>query len=89
MLFALCSMFFLASCGDENIIQCGPYSVEIGVGTDAISAVINGDTVKLPHIISASGARYAGTLNDTNVELWNKGDDWTLYVGTDAPYECN
>lgn len=69
-------------------MKCGDYEVKVEIGESAITATLNGDTVALPQVITASGARYEGVLNDVNVALWNKGDDWTLYLNDDAPIDC-
>ena len=80
----------LAACDkktDENVIAqtCGDYAVEIKLSenADTLTAVINGDETILTHAVSASGARFVGTLNDTMVTLWNKGESWTMFLGDD------
>ena len=62
---------------------CGNYEVEMTFLDDGntMHAVIAGDAVDLSLAVSASGARYAGVLNDTPIVLWGKGDTWTMYVG--------
>ena len=53
-------------------------------------AVISGDVVDLKLTQSASGAKYAGVLNDTDVALWGKGDAWAMFVGDDEiMIECS
>ena len=81
----------LAACKkQENVFVCGDYNVQITISQDGekMNAVINGDELELVHAISASGARYVGVLNDTNVELWNKGKDWTMFLNEEEPIFC-
>lgn len=70
---------------DAIVRTCGDYTVEIKLSEngDTIDATINGDATTLNLAVSASGARYVGILNDTNVTLWNKGEGWTLFLGDD------
>ncbi len=85
-------LFALAACNDKpSLMTCGGYEVDIAMSDDGdeITAVINGDEMVLTRAISASGVRYVGELNDTIVTLWNKGDDWTLYLNDDEMLECN
>ena len=85
----------LAAC-DSNVSdnatvvhRCGEYDVDISiVDNDRISAVINGDVVELSRVISADGAKYDGSVNDTNVTLWSRGANWTLILGDDTVIEC-
>ena len=69
-------------------MQCGAYGVRTSFEGDNISAVINGDAVVLTRAIAASGERYAGVLNDTDVSLWGHGGEWFLILGDDAPIKC-
>ncbi len=90
--FVFCGMaaLALAACDKKTetdvIAQtCGDYAVEITLSDDGetLAAVINGDAATLTHAVSASGARFVGTLNDTMVTLWNKGEAWTMFLGDD------
>lgn len=88
-----CFIGLLGLCGCDkltNSITCDKYTVEIqkNADSDTLNIVINGDSVTLNHDISASGARYTGILNDTNIELWNKGADWTLTLDEELPISC-
>lgn len=90
VLIGLVAALSVAACDkpkESNAIirTCGDYDVEITLSDtgDTINATINGDVATLNHAISASGARYVGVLNDTDVTLWNKGEDWTLFLGDD------
>ena len=84
-------MFALAACDNADmptakpIYTCGNYDVEINIADDGnvLHAVISGDAVDLGLAVSASGARYTGVLNDTPIVLWNKGDLWTMFVGSE------
>ena len=90
ILVGLVAVLSIAACDkpDENnaiVRTCGDYDVEITLSDigDTVNATINGDATTLNHAISASGARYVGVLNDTDITLWNKGTDWTLFLGDD------
>lgn len=88
VIFAMIACVAACDKPDESnaiVRTCGDYDVEITLSDtgDTINAIINGDATTLNHAISASGARYVGMLNDTNVTLWNKGEDWTLFLGDD------
>ncbi len=86
-----CMFLALIACSKEDSgLNCGAYHVDITMSEDGetINAVINGDEVSLNHAISASGVRYVGELNDTIVTLWNKGEDWTLYLNEEEMIEC-
>lgn len=95
-LFLLLGCVVLCGCDgksdDSNVIvrQCGEYSVEMSFSDDGESmhAVINGDAVDMAIAISASGSRYVGFLNDTDVTLWGQGDNWTMFLNDEAPIEC-
>ena len=56
--------------------------------TDEQLANINGDELELSNVVAASGAKFAGILNDTIVVLWNKGENWTLILDDDTIIEC-
>ncbi len=89
----LCGLILLslAACdNNKNTMTCGKYEVGITMSEDgaSITAVINGDEMTLNQAISASGARYVGELNDTTVTLWNKGENWTMYLNEDEMIEC-
>lgn len=92
-LFLLFACAAVAACDktDDGIIrcQCGDYAVEITTSQsgDTINAVLNGDAAEFKRAVSASGAKYDGVLNDTNVTLWNKGADWTMILDDEA-IEC-
>lgn len=88
VLFGL--LAFQACHRPDDTIVCGKYTININQtdDTDVMDVVINGDSVLLAHAVSASGARYVGNLNDTVVELWNKGRDWTLTLNDEDPIQC-
>lgn len=70
--------------------QCGDYAVQMtfDASGEKMTAVINGDTVELINEVSASGAKYDGMLNDTQVTLWGKGADWVMILDDDTVIEC-
>ena len=89
--FAIIGILALVGCDrSTDTIVCGDYTVQMQPGTDVevLDIVINDDAVTLMHAVSASGARYVGNLNDTVVELWNKGRDWTLTLNDEEPISC-
>ena len=76
---------------NKNLYVCGNYTVDMNFSEsgDVLTAVISGDSVDLKLTKSASGAKYVGVLNDTNVVLWEKGNTWTMFVGDDeVAIEC-
>ena len=83
----------LVACGHNDGIEhqkCGGYDVDMQFSDDGdtMRANINGDELELSHVVSASGAKFAGILNDTIVVLWNKGENWTLILDDDTIIEC-
>lgn len=95
ILCALFCMGLVAACNqsDETVMvqQCGDYTVQMNFSDDGTTmhAVINGDALDLQNSVSASGARYDGTLNDTAVTLWQSGENWTMFLDDDTVIECN
>lgn len=95
LLFVFCAAMICA-CDKKNedasviVRQCGDYTVEIEFSDngDKINANINGDAVELANVVAASGAKFDGVLNDTDVTLWNKGDDWTMLIDQDMVISC-
>ena len=91
-LFFIISCLILSACEETKIINanCGNYDMEIIMSKDGerINAVINGNSAVLNIALSASGARYVGNFNDAPITLWNKGDDWTLYLGDEKAIYC-
>lgn len=90
VLSCLMGLALVACEKDNNTIVCGDYNVAMTFSDDGekINAVINGDELELTHAISASGARYVGVLNDTTVELWAKGKEWTMFLNEEEPIFC-
>ncbi|MDR0803844.1 MAG: MliC family protein [Rickettsiales bacterium] len=86
LLFA--APMLIACSADENAIKCGGHNVKIQVAEDAITANINGITVNLPQVVSASGAKYQGDLNGDTVVLWSKGSDWIMYINDGDALNC-
>ncbi len=83
----------MAACGHDDGIEhqkCGGYDVEMRFSDngDTMQANINGDELELSNVVAASGAKFAGILNDTIVVLWNKGENWTLILDDDTIIEC-
>lgn len=89
--FCLIGLLVIAGCKETtDTIICDKYTIEFqqSDNTDKLDIVINGDAVTLEHMVSASGALFGGILNDTNVQLWNKGRQWTLFLNDDTPISC-
>lgn len=90
-------LLFLNACDKQQLVQaktayvCGNYDVEFNFSDDGhtMYAIISGDAVDLSLAQSASGAKYTGTLNDTSVVLWGKGNVWTMFIGPEETVvEC-
>ena len=84
-------LLILSACEKkDNIYVCDKYTVEITTNEngDTLTADINGDVVEMKIAPSADGARYVANLNDTEITMWNRGRDWTLFVGDDEPITC-
>ena len=93
--FLLCVLcvFALTACNrDEEtpVLHCGGYDVQTSFSDngETLHANINGDDVDLSLVVSASGAKYTGILNDTVVVLWSKGDEWTLMLDEEQIIDC-
>ena len=92
-LVALLCMIAIAACKrDEKVpvLQCGGYDVqmEISADGDTMRTNINGDDLELSLVPSASGAKYAGILNDTTVVLWEKSGVWTMMLDEEQIIDC-
>lgn len=85
----------LAACDapDNAVVvrQCGDYAVEMNFSAngDELRATINGDELVLANVVSASGAKYDGVLNDTAVTLWQQGQDWIMILDDNTVIQCN
>ena len=88
----ICCIMLTACNRNEDVVvqHCGEYDIQIRFDSegDILHANINGDDVELMHVVSASGARYAGVLNDVAVVLWNKGENWIFSLGDESIIEC-
>lgn len=91
ILFSLIAALVLVGCNEsEDLMKCGAYEVQTELREDGtLRAVLNGDEVILNQVMAASGVRYEGVLNEIDVVLWNKGNDWTLILHDEEPVECN
>ena len=94
-LFTICGI--LVACDNSTKINskpvyiCGNYELEMTISEDGntMHAIISGDAADLTLTQSASGAKYTGTINDTTVVMWGKGDTWTMFVGPEETMiEC-
>lgn len=85
------ALLALTACSEKkDVMVCGDYEVEMNMSADGetLNTIINGDEMTLNLAISASGARYVGELNETIVTLWNKGEDWTMFLNDGEPIPC-
>ncbi len=92
-LVCLLCVFVVVACKREEktpILHCGGYDIQTDIEEDGNSmhANINGDDVDLLLVPSASGAKYAGVLNDIEVVLWQKGAEWTLMLDDEQIIDC-
>ena len=92
-LIVLLCLFTVSACNHDEkvpVLQCGGYDVQMNISDDGESmhANINGDELELSHVVSASGAKYAGILNDTVVVLWEKGGTWTMMLDDEQIIDC-
>lgn len=82
----------LCACGEKPLVtdefKCGDMDVYVTVYQNRIDAVVGNLSLNMPQTISASGARYEGTVGDRSMVLWNKGEDWIMIAGDDAAIEC-
>ena len=91
ILVCLCAMFVVSACDMyEFNLQCDSHDVGINLSGDGEHLDVNLDGTKmtLDLAISASGVRYVGTLDGTDVTLWNKGSDWMLFFDDGMPIYC-
>ena len=90
--FMVCGIALVACNRDEHDAKqkCGGDDVEMRFSEngDTMMANINGDELELSNVVSASGAKFAGILNDTVVVLWNHGEKWTLILDDETIIEC-
>lgn len=96
-LIAIIALCVLATACDnapksDDVVRrkCGGYDVEMKFNDDGdiIHAIISGDSIDLKMAVTASGAKYVGVLNDTDVALWGKGNDWILILDDNKLIEC-
>lgn len=93
ILVCLMCVLALAACGHKDGIEhqkCGDYDVDMifSENGETLTANINGDELELSNVVAASGAKFAGILNDTIVVLWNQGENWTLVLDDDTIIDC-
>jgi membrane-bound inhibitor of C-type lysozyme len=87
-ILSLVSCLGLSACDSADTLKCGDYSVNVTLADESMTAVINGDSAELKHVVSADGAKFEGVLNDTPVVMWARGDDLMLILNDDQIYEC-
>lgn len=75
---------YLFTCKDKKTIVATFYPKN---DTEVSLDLSDGRSMKLPHVISASGARYAN--KDESIVFWNKGNTAFINEGTSTTYkEC-
>ncbi|MFY8094641.1 MAG: YbaY family lipoprotein [Niveispirillum sp.] len=68
---------------------CGDRQVQALFGDDGLDLTLDGLTQRLEQRLSASGARYGGTLADgREIEFWNKGRNARLTITGEAETAC-
>ncbi len=89
--FALLTVGLLAACEKSDLsFNCGNMAIhlELSETGETLGATIDGVPIKMNIVPSASGASYLGMLNGTEITLWNKGRDWTMFVNGGDSIEC-
>lgn len=72
-----------------TLFQCGDRPVQVLAGDDGLDLTLDGVTHRLEQRLSASGARYGGTLPDgREIEFWNKGRNARLTITGEAEASC-
>ena len=94
ILLSLFVLMAVAACNNpdtEPVQHCGGYDVNMAIadGGETMRANINGDELELSLVPSASGAKYAGILNDTLVVLWEKSGVWTMMLDDETIIDCH
>lgn len=70
---------------------CGSYDVSMRYVADGekLSVRINGESLLLDLVPSASGEKYDGILkNGDTVTLWGKGGEWTMFINDGRGIIC-
>ena len=93
ILICLLGILVFSGCDKKDnsgLQQCDGFEVQMAFANngEVLRANINGDDVELSLVQSASGAKYAGILNDTVVVLWEKADKWSLVLDDDRFIDC-
>ena len=72
----------------EGYEKYGVIAVET-VNPDLLRVTIKGETISMPSVVSASGAKYQGKGNAvTNAVLWSKGSDWSFEANNGRLAAC-
>jgi len=76
--------------GDEEmrVYTCGDTNAAVVNGDDMIRLKVEGTSYDLPHVVSASGAKYEADIDGQTVMFWSKGDTALLKVGETSYPEC-
>lgn len=68
--------------GAPTFFQCGPdVRLETRFAPDLMEVTLRGGIFRLQQAMSASGARYTGTIAGLPAEFWNKGQEATVRIG--------
>lgn len=73
----------------STLFQCGERQVAALFGPDGLDLTLDGATHRLEQRLSASGARYGGTLPDGRaIAFWTKGRNARLSIAGEADTAC-
>ncbi|MFW6342027.1 MAG: META domain-containing protein [Halothiobacillaceae bacterium] len=73
----------------EATFLCGVLEVDARFSQERLALTVADQTYRLDQVISGSGARYLGKgPGNQAVEFWNRGDEATLTVGSQAYPRC-
>jgi membrane-bound inhibitor of C-type lysozyme len=67
----------------ESSMKCGDADVSVKVYQDYIDATIDGRTISMEQVVTASGAKYETEMNGKKVALWSKGESWMIVLSND------
>ena len=83
----LCLMPLLAACNEKPLavieLRCGDTDIMAEIYQNRLETIVGDKSIKMPQVVSASGARYLGE----GVTLWNKGENWMMITDEDSDTE--
>lgn len=69
-------------------LDCGGREASATFHADSVVAIVDGERLVLHQVVSASGARYAGTADSTTA-LWNRGSETTITLRGEPLPTCH